>query len=41
MKYNYFKQAFSSIRQQPVVSVVSIIGTGACYPAHHDGDHYG
>ncbi len=27
MKYNYFTQAFSSIRQQPVVSVVSIIGT--------------
>lgn len=27
MRYNYFKQALASIRQQPVVSVVSIIGT--------------
>ncbi len=27
MKYNYFKQALSSIRQQPVMSIVSIAGT--------------
>lgn len=27
MKYNYVKQAIASIRQQPVMSIVSIIGT--------------
>ncbi len=39
MKTNYIKQAWTSLRQQPVVSIVSVAGTAlAIFPDYARSD---